>query len=220
MQQVTEPASIGASLYGALRRDIIFGRHGPGDKLKLSALRDAYGASTSTLREALNRLTMEGFVVTEGQRGFFAAPISEDDLHELAELRILLESHAMHRSFERGDTAWEGRIIAAHHRLYRMEQRINSGDMTALQHWRLFDGEFHVALIAACHSEQLLNIHRVVFDKYLRYQFRVLTNRGEIASQQHKQMLDAALARDAAAAKAILRDHIESGVTSALQVGW
>ena len=35
-----------------------------------------YGASVSTLREALNRLCSEGLVIAEGQRGFEVAPIS------------------------------------------------------------------------------------------------------------------------------------------------
>ena len=60
-------------------------------KLKLDGLRERYQASMSTLRETLNRLASEGFVLAEEQRGFFVAPVSKEDLSEVAELRILLE---------------------------------------------------------------------------------------------------------------------------------
>ena len=50
--------------------DIIFGQLVPGSKLKLEFIKSQYEASVSTLREALNRLASEGFVVAEEQRGF------------------------------------------------------------------------------------------------------------------------------------------------------
>ena len=50
----------GEKAYRRLRNDIIFGRLAPSQKLRLEALKDAYGISVSTLRELLNRLTSEG----------------------------------------------------------------------------------------------------------------------------------------------------------------
>ena len=65
--------TIGESAYRRIRSDIIFGRLPPRQKLKLERLRDSYGASISTLREILNRLSSESLVVAEGQRGFEVA---------------------------------------------------------------------------------------------------------------------------------------------------
>src|ERR1700675_4340868 len=62
--------SVGEKTYRRIRTDIIFGKLAPGEKLKLDRLREHYGASVSTLRELLNRLSSEGLVVAEGQRGF------------------------------------------------------------------------------------------------------------------------------------------------------
>ena len=55
----------GEKAYRRLRNDIIFGRLAPSQKLRLEALKEAYGISVSTLRELLNRLTSEGLVVAE-----------------------------------------------------------------------------------------------------------------------------------------------------------
>src|SRR5262245_16117060 len=83
--------SVGEKAYRRIRTDIILGKLGPAEKLRLERLREDYGVSVSTLRELLSRLSSEGLVVAEGQRGFEVAPISGENLRELASLRLLLE---------------------------------------------------------------------------------------------------------------------------------
>ncbi|SMX44701.1 GntR family transcriptional regulator [Actibacterium lipolyticum] len=217
MNDAAASNSIGDNAFNNIRSDIIFGRLDAGAKLKLDALKARYGTSVSTLREALSRLTSEGFIVAEGQRGFFVSPMSEQDLREISDLRVLLESHAMKLSFEAGDTEWEGRVVAAHHKLSRMETRMAAGDFTVRETWKRYDWEFHQALILACGSQALLKSHGTVFDKYLRYQMRNLTYRGEMASQEHGALLDAALARDIDKAQALLAAHIEGGIEHSLR---
>ena len=59
--------SAGDSGYQRIRSDIIFGVLTPSGRLRLDAMKEDYGVSISTLREILNRLTSEGFVVAEGR---------------------------------------------------------------------------------------------------------------------------------------------------------
>ncbi len=202
--------------YKRIRADIIFGRLAPGQKLKLEKLKETYDTSVSTLREILNRLASEGLVVAEGQRGFHVTPMSSTDLKEIAALRLLLETHALEQSFERGDVDWEARLVSAHYKLARMESVMASGDTTQTEDWKRYDWEFHQALISACGSRLLMETHAAVFDKYLRYQMVALSYRGKIASDEHKQLLDAALERDQKTAKEVLALHIQGGVEHAL----
>ena len=122
--------TVGGSTYEILKRDIIFGVLAPGLKLKLDALKNQYDASVPTLRETLNRLASEGFVTAAEQRGFFVAPVSKDDLKEIANLRILLENHALKASIENGDAEWEGNLVAAHHKLHLLEEKMQQGDVS------------------------------------------------------------------------------------------
>lgn len=207
---------VGASTYQRIKRDIIFGDLAPGSKLKLEGLRQRYEASMSTLRETLNRLASEGFVDAQDQRGFFVTPVSRDDLIEIANLRVLLECHALRLSVAKGDTDWEGNLVAAHHKLHLMEQKMLTGDDSQKEDWKRYDWEFHLALIEACGSRNLLSLHAVLFDKYLRYQMLVLTYRGQVAVQEHKDMFDAALARDIDGAARSLQSHIEGGLEHTL----
>ena len=208
----------GEKVYRRLRADIIFGRHAPSQRLRLEGLKESYGISISTLRELLNRLTSEGLIVAESARGFEVAPVSADNFRELANLRLLLECHALQQSFAYGDMEWEGRVVAAHHKLSTMEKRTLAGDRRGLEVLKLYDSEFHQALLSACGSRVLLESHAAVFDKYVRYLMIAVVFR-EAASRDHQKLLDCALARDAKSAQAILTTHIMECVSYALSNG-
>lgn len=209
--------SLFQTTYARIRSDIIFGALPPDQRLRLDELRQGYGASIPTIREVLNRLASEGLVVLEDQRGFAVTPISPANLLELASLRKLVEQHAIDLSLRNGDLAWESDVVAAHHKLSRIEKRLIAGEPADRTEWKRHDFGFHQTLIGACGSGELLALHRTVFDRYLRYQMIFLTFRGEIAAREHEALLEAALARDIATAQEILVRHIDGGVAHALR---
>jgi DNA-binding GntR family transcriptional regulator len=219
VQTEAQLSTVRESTYRRIRSDIVFGRLPPGRKLKLDGLKADYGASVSTLREILNRLHSERLVMAEGQKGFEVAPVSVANLREIAALRQLLECRALEQSFRAGDMDWEGRVVAAHHRLARMEERMARGDRTSTEEWKQYDWQFHQALISACGSRMLIENHAAVFDKYLRYQMLALSYRGQIAAQEHALLLECALQRDAERACDMLRRHVAGGVEHAAATG-
>ncbi len=219
MHVLAPPPTVGESAYQKIRADIVFGRLPPGKKLKLERLKTDYNASVSTLREILNRLHSERLVVAEGQKGFEVAPVSIANLREIAALRQLLECRALEQSFRSGDMEWEGRVVAAHHRLSRMEERMAQGDRSNTEEWKRYDWQFHQALISACGSKMLIDNHAAVFDKYLRYQMIALSYRGEIAASEHAELLECALQRDAERACEVLTRHVAGGVEHAMATG-
>ena len=97
-----------------------------------------------------------------------------------------------------------------------MEQKLLAGDDSQKEDWKRYDWEFHLAMIAACGSQNLLSLHAVLYDKYLRYQMLVLTYRGKEAVEEHRQMFEEALARDIEAAATTLQRHIERGLEHTL----
>jgi DNA-binding GntR family transcriptional regulator len=218
-RQRPDEASIGEIAYRRIRADIVFGRLAPSERLGLDRMREAYGASVSTLRELLSRLASEGLVSAEGQRGFEVAAVSAEDFREVADLRLLLECHAMALSFAAGGLDWEGGVVAAHHKLAAVERRLLAGDDTNPEHWKRYDWEFHHALIAACGSAALMQSHAAIYDRYLRYQMVAVVFRGEIAAREHSMLLECALRRDAARAAEVLTAHVNGCVEQALQDG-
>lgn len=210
-------AAAGEQAYRRIRADIVFGALAPGQRLTLEKLRGPYGVGISTLREIFSRLLPEGLVTAEGARGFQVAPCSEEGLREIAELRLLVEKTALAQSFAAGDMDWEGRIVAAHHKLARMEAGLLQGDRTDPQPWKRYDREFHQALVSDCGSKALLDLHAGLYDRYLRYQMVFGIFRGSVAADEHKALLTHALNRDAAAAQDVLTQHIQGCVDFAIQ---
>jgi DNA-binding GntR family transcriptional regulator len=217
-ERPSEFAGVGDDGYRRIRNDILFGGLRPGQKLRLESMREDYGVSVSTLREILSRLSSEGLVVAEGRRGFEVAGISAAELRELAALRLLLECHSIELSFAQGDMEWEGRLVSAHHKLAATERHLGSKKGNP-RLWKQYDGEFHHALISNCGSRVLLDTHAAVFDRYFRYQVLTLNYRGEEPAHQHRELLDCALKRDAARAKAILVAHITGCIEHAMATG-
>jgi DNA-binding GntR family transcriptional regulator len=214
-----DDASVSVVAYQRLRADIVFGRVEPGCKLGLEDLRETYGVSISTLRELLSRLCSESLVAAEGQKGFRVAPVSAADFRDIAALRLILEGHALEHSFAAGDLEWEGRVVAAHHKLSVLERQLLAGQRAKADLWKRYDWEFHRALIGACGSTALLETHAAIYDRYLRYQMVAVIFRGEVAAEEHRGLLQCALERDSTGARRILTAHINGCVEHALRTG-
>ena len=218
-QAIKDAASVGETTYRRIRTDIVFGRLAPGQKLTLDRMKEAYDTSVTTLREILNRLSSEGLIAAEGARGFEVMPISADNLRQVASMRVLLEGHALKESFEAGDLEWEGRVVAAHHKLALMEKKMAAGIRSEAEVWKRYDWEFHHALISACGSKVLLDTHATIYDRYLRYQMIAAVYRGEAASGEHRTLLESALARDWRTAQSTLNKHVHDCVAEMIGGG-
>lgn len=198
--------TLSESAYERLRGDIITGRLSPNAKLRIEELRQEYNTGASPLREALNRLAGEGFVAAEGQRGFYVAPISLKDLDEITHLRTLLECEAIEQSVTQGDDDWEANLVAAFHRL----SKINSERDASVQAYETRNQEFHAALIAACDSAWLLRVRHTLYEQHKRYRLISLLddNDSRDVQAEHQAIFDAALSRDIKAARAATTTHI------------
>ncbi|MEZ0168222.1 GntR family transcriptional regulator [Microvirga sp. TS319] len=211
--------SIADRAYDRIRADIVFGRLKPGARLRLDRLAGEYGTSVSTLREILSRLSSEGLVIAEGQRGFRVAPVSPEGFEDVAAMRLLLETYALPLSFKAGDLEWESRVVAAHHKLAFMERQMLGGNQEGTELWKRYDREFHQCLIEACGSQTLLDLYGGVFDQYLRYQMVAVVFRGEIAAEEHRMLLNCALTRKADEACRLLTRHVNGCVAHTLESG-
>jgi DNA-binding GntR family transcriptional regulator len=203
--------TIAADIAHRLRADIVACTLKPDEPLKFDALRHVYGASFSTLREALTSLTADGLVVAEEQRGFRVAPVSLHDLLDLTHVRLLVEIEALRLSIENGKDDWEINVISALHRLSRIEERA-IGNPVGDPAWKAAHREFHAALISACNSPTLMSMHRALFDRAERYRSLSAAVRPLPRDKQgeHRALMQAALGRDANLAVSLIDSHIRT----------
>ena len=204
--------SVTENVFKKIKYDIVFGNLKPNQKLKLNSLQKEYNVSISILREVLNRLCGDGFIIYKVQKGFFVSPISKQDLYEIADLRIMLETHALEISIKNKDYEWEAELLGAYHKLNHAENELEKNNLNAKSLWTQYDAEFHQMLIKKCNSLNLIRIHEVIFDKYLRYQLLILKYRGKDSIKEHKNLLHYSLTSNIQKAQNTLRNHIKKGV--------
>lgn len=209
--------TVGDTALKQIRSDIIFGALAPSQRLTLDKLKTRYGIAVTTIREILSRLVAEDLVVAEDNKGFRVAPVTPQNLRETGEMRLLLESYALERSFQNGNLDWEGAVIAAHHKLKAIETRMVAGESVDQSTWKRYDWEFHQALIAGCGSDMLIQMHSSAFDHYLRYQILAMSFRGAGAAEEHGALMDCAMQRDVDGARALLARHVAGGISMALE---
>ena len=198
-------------LYRAIKQDIIRGVLRPRRWLRIAALRKRYDAGASPLREALNRLSAEGFVVQKDQRGFAVADTNESSLDELIFTRCSLNEIMLPTALERGDQAWEERVVLAHYHLsktppFKSDGRVNEDYLVRHR-------EFHMSILAPCGSRWLLELSEKLFDWTQRYQNLALRSdivgSRDVASEHHA-LMKAVVSRDAARSISLLNEHVRT----------
>lgn len=194
-----------------IKRDIINGALSPGEKLQLEAISDRYGIGQAPVREALNRLSAEGWVSRRNQRGFFVSDLSVNDLEELVKTRIWLETMALSESIANATPKWEDELIVAYHRLARTARLANEADIESLSaEWEVRHHEFHLQLLSQCRSSLMMHFCSMMMDQSVRYRNLSVNftraRRGD-ALVEHDAILNAALDRDIALSCELLTAH-------------
>lgn len=199
-------------LASAIRRDISFGVLRPDQKLKLTDLRQAYGGSNHSMRETLRILSSEGVVEATNQRGFRVTSATEDDLRDILLVRLEVEKLGLRRSLERGDVAWESRVVAALHSVSRADAVVqeNPDDVTALE-WDEACRDLSMTLISASGSPRLASMAAQFYGQSRRFRLALLRE-GRInfaaRSARRAELQDAIMERDADRALGVLEDEI------------
>jgi DNA-binding GntR family transcriptional regulator len=203
--------------YARLREDILAGELLPLSKLHISNLRQRYETSVGPIREALSRLSGEGLVNKRGQRGHWVAPVSLEEMRDVTRLRVMLETDALRESIRGGDLEWEAQIVGAMHRLKSVHSASWPDPKALARAVEKENRDFHMALISRCPSRWQLRFISTLYDQTARYRrLSVLRQPEQVDPKQegHRQIMEAALARDADAACDSLTVHIEAATES------
>jgi DNA-binding GntR family transcriptional regulator len=195
-----------------LRHDVLAGTFPAGGKLKIDELQSHYGFSSSPLREALSRLTQEGLVRADERRGFRVASLSAADLADITRMRLMLDVDAISTSIEQGDDEWEAQVVAAFHRLEKIEGKMGDGPVYLNDEWSEIHRAFHMVLLSAAPSDRLKMWCGSLFDQAERYRRASarLRQTARQKSNEHRKIMEAALRRDKQTACLLLTEHIKS----------
>jgi GntR family transcriptional regulator, carbon starvation induced regulator len=206
-----ESGSLTAEAYARLRAEILACRLPPGQKLVIADLCDQLGFSLGAVREALSRLSSEGLVVSEPRKGFRVAPITEAELKDITRVRATIESLCLENAIQNGDLKWETNIVSTQFELSKMTLEDPNDPARVSEAWAETHKRFHEALVAACDSPWLLRLRELLFvqsERYRRVSVPLDRTKRDLVAE-HREIADAAVARDTKKATAAIRAHLE-----------
>lgn len=186
--------------YDEIRARILDGSLPPGAAIDQESLASALGSSTTPIREAVQWLAAEHLVITRAHREMLIAPLSGIELAQIYEVRLRLDPWAAALSALSATEADRARVNAAAARL---------GADSAAERLRA-NHELHQSILEACGNPELVRVLGSLADRARRY--RVVTLRSlkdhQIAYDEHREIIDAFLERDAELSSKLMFEHL------------
>jgi DNA-binding GntR family transcriptional regulator len=197
----------------ALEAAMVAGELKPGQMYSAPALSERFGVSATPVREAMLDLVKDGFVVAVRNRGFLVLEMSDEDLDEISQIRLLLEVPT---------TAQLAKLITTNvldHLRTIADEIVAAAERGDLIDYLDSDRRFHVELISQAGNDRLTEL----VDR-LRRQTRlfglddlVAAGRLVASAREHHALLDAMQARDTSLTRSVITSHIKH--TRGLWVG-
>jgi DNA-binding GntR family transcriptional regulator len=191
--------------YQAIKTDIIRGELEPDQQITQSMLVDRYDFGLASIREALQRLSQEGFVRPIPRYGYLISPITISDVHEIFELRLPLEVTASRLAVLRASQAQLDRIAesARHTYVYRHVESYPE----FLKH----NAAFHLSIAEATGNQRLVSVVSKLLDEanQIFHLALDLADGTQDTVREHTELAQALLARDPDLAEQLTREQLE-----------
>lgn len=188
LEQQTKGLSLKQNVYNQLFSDILSGIYGPETVITEKELVERFGISKSPIREALIELCNEKILRAIPRYGYEVLKITERDIREAKEARLILETGALSANF---DKITNDDI----ERLRQLLETDSNEEMDIVKHWQK-NSNFHLALMRIYENQFLAQMLESSLNfmtrAYVQYQFnRYRQTKFQGRSMRHRELLDA-----------------------------
>jgi DNA-binding GntR family transcriptional regulator len=201
---IPPPPSLADHAFATLKREILACRLAPGEAVSETLVTERFRLGRAAVRAALARLAEEGLVHAVPRRGWMVSVVTVRDIHEVFQLRLMLEPEAAAAAAGHADLA----------RLRQLDDICARGHRpddadTALDFLEANRG-FHVAVAELAGNQRLARQVGRLLDEATRMLVLGLSTRdrsGEMA-HEHRDLIAAMIAHDPPRARQIMHDQI------------
>ncbi|MGW4398168.1 GntR family transcriptional regulator [Amycolatopsis nivea] len=188
-----------------VRQAMVSGELRPGDIYSAAALATRLGVSSSPVREALLTLVNQGLLEPVRNRGYRVVAMTERDLDEIYEMRLLLEVPA---TLSAGAAAGPDDLARLGGLAAEIESAAQAGDVVRFLE---ADRRFHLDLLALAGNGRLIDAIATLRDQTRLYGLEKLAERGRLAdsAREHREMLATIAERDWARLEGQVRAHLK-----------
>jgi DNA-binding GntR family transcriptional regulator len=199
-----------ASACQVIRQCIQAGSYPGGSWIREMTIAQMAKVSRTSVRQALNVLALEGFVELHPNRGAMVVDWNDENLLEVFDVRVMLESYACELAAERA-TAKGIEILKQHADSF--SELVEKDHKRFLQKITLVNNELHQQILQSCGNQRLATLLvavvqvPMVHQTFARYQIEDLRR----SASQHHDLVQAIARKDREWAKAIMMAHLLSG---------
>jgi len=191
------------SVYARIREDIIEGRISADSRLKVRDLAARYEVSTNPVREALQQLRGEGFVVISPNRGASVRSIDEAFLHDTIEIELLIEPFL---------TKWFADVVtpADIAALTAIQDEIEDLNFSDFARNTQLDGRLHGLIYERHPNKRIFDLwrnHREILGA-VTCRFPIAISRRAAVIEEHRALIACLTAHDAAGVEAVMVRHV------------
>jgi DNA-binding GntR family transcriptional regulator len=196
--------SMRSQVIHALRAALVAGQMVPGELYSAPALAARFGVSATPVREAMLELVKEGLVLTVPNKGFRVRALSDRELDEITEMRLLLEVPTTVKVIGRASPDDLARLRPIAQRIVDVAR---DKDLIAYIEQ---DRQFHLTLLALAGNAQLVTLVGELRSRSRLFGLERLAASGELAAsaREHLEMLRLIAAGDADGLERLMRRHI------------
>lgn len=150
--------ALSEKVYAVLKEKILKRELKPGEKVLIDEIAHQLGVSRTPVKDAVNRLALEGLVEKVARRGTFVTQLTSRDVAELFDLRLLLELYAAEKLIEDGKVE----LFSAEMEkcVTNMEGAINGDEYLDYEAFMSWDRDLHLSLIGLADNNHLLQIYQ------------------------------------------------------------
>jgi len=196
-------------VYEELKKDITLNVLKPGQKIVVRDLCKRYGISETPIKQALNRLLMEGLIESFPRRNMTVKRIRLEEVDELLEIRYMIEVFYVDKVLEtlKDNPVAKEKFIAnltEHERVVENVESLND----FYKHFSL-DRQFHQLYVECSGSEKALDIYKKMETHiYMYYIYgKQTTTRIKEAVKEHKAIYDALMTFDKKQVLEMIKRH-------------
>jgi len=194
-----------------LREQIVQGMFRPGEQINESVLASQLRTSRGPVREALQRLSQEGILVSRRNRGVFVLELATDDIREIYAVREAVESTAADALLDAGEEQIEDTCQALKATISDMAKQVAVSDWQAIAR---LDMQFHTSFVAGAGNTRLIRIYETLAaeSRMCILNLAVAYPRLDVLVQEHQNILDLLEAGNRAALHKAIKQHMQKAV--------
>ncbi len=203
--KLERPKSLTDLVTEHLRNWIITGEMSLGSRLSEVKIARALNVSRTPVREATNRLEIEGLLKIEPQRGSFVFSMDQNELSKLCDARLCLEAGALSTGITQNN---EWLFQALSDCLQEMAEAMEAGDVTRYLN---LDAEFHHKIIEGAENNFMTEAYNTIAPRMSALRHRIGRHPDQLTKSfsEHKVLCEAVGIKELNLALEILHGHID-----------